>query len=393
MPLHPASGGWGSDVGHRPAALGGHRAPDRTRWPFRPGTRQAGGPGSHRAAPQQRCDCAVVGPLAATAGVSAGWLAAVLTVLCGWSAAFAWRVYRSGLSRVLVAADIVVIAAVVATQGHVAPAGMTAAGTSWILPLASTAIYIALLALRPAVGLPALLLVGAAYVATVPHPADAWFLVVQAAVTAILVGLIRRGGRKADAVVAVSLQAEQERQAEAAGRADEREHHRQLHDTMLSTLTMRPGRSMGRPPPCPLRPPATSTRPRRPGRGARRRGASRRPARPAAAGHGGGAAADPAHGRGGQPAAPGDRGHRRGAAQRGPARRRGRGPRQRPGRPGLGHHRGQRRRPRIRSPVGLPGPAGYQLESISGRMTAAGGTGVVHSTPGHGTTVVLRWLG
>jgi two-component system, NarL family, sensor kinase len=170
--------------------------------------------------------------------VSAGWLAAVLTVLCGWSAAFAWRVYRSGLSRVLVAADIVVIAAVVATQGHVAPAGMTAAGTSWILPLASTAIYIALLALRPAVGLPALLLVGAAYVATVPHPADAWFLVVQAAVTAILVGLIRRGGRKADAVVAVSLQAEQERQAEAAGRADEREHHRQLHDTMLSTLTM-----------------------------------------------------------------------------------------------------------------------------------------------------------
>ena len=81
-------------------------------------------------------------------------------------------------------------------------------------------------------------MVAAAYVTTVPHPADAWFLVVQAAVTAILVGLIRRGGRKADAVIAVSLQAEQERQAEAAARADEREHHRQLHDTMLSTLTM-----------------------------------------------------------------------------------------------------------------------------------------------------------
>jgi signal transduction histidine kinase len=182
--------------------------------------------------------CAVVGPLAATAAVSAGWLAAVITVLCGWSAAFAWRVHRSGLSRPLVLADIVVIAAIVATQGHVVPAGMTADGTSWILPLASTAIYISLLALRPAIGLPALLLVGAAYVATVPHAANAWFLVVQSAVTAILVGLIRRGGRQADAVVGASLQAEQDLRAEAARRADEREHHRQLHDTMLSTLTM-----------------------------------------------------------------------------------------------------------------------------------------------------------
>jgi hypothetical protein len=51
----------GSDAGHRPAALSGGQA-----------------------------------PLAATAGVSAAWLAAVITVLCGWSAAFAWRVYRSG---------------------------------------------------------------------------------------------------------------------------------------------------------------------------------------------------------------------------------------------------------------------------------------------------------
>jgi hypothetical protein len=100
--------------------------------------------------------CSVVGPLAATAGVSAAWLAIVITVLWGWSAAFAWRVYRSGLSRALVLADIAVIAAIVATQRHVVPAGLTADGTTWILPLASTAIYISLLALRPVIGLPAL---------------------------------------------------------------------------------------------------------------------------------------------------------------------------------------------------------------------------------------------
>ena len=182
--------------------------------------------------------CVIVGPIAATAGVSARWLAVVLTVLCGWSAAFAWRVRRRGLSRPLVLADLAVIAAVVAAQGHVVPAGMTAAGTSWILPLASTAIYISLLALRPVTGLAALTVVGAAYVTTAPHAADAWFLVVQAAVTTALVGLIRRSGRRADAVIAASLQAGQDMRAEAAARADEREHHRQLHDTMLSTLTM-----------------------------------------------------------------------------------------------------------------------------------------------------------
>ena len=257
--------------------------------------------------------CAVVGPLAATAGVSAVWLAAAITVLCGWSAAFAWRVYRSGLSRALVLADIAAIAAIVATQGHVIPAGMTADGTSWILPLASTAIYISLLALRPAIGLPALALVAVAYVATVPHPADAWFLVVQAAATTILVGLIRGGGRKADAVVAVSLQAEQERRAEAAGRADEREHHRQLHDTMLSTLTMVAAGAFGGP--SPTLSAQARPRPRRraghPGRGTGRSGAPRRPVRPARAGHGGSAAAGPADRRCGQPAAVGDRERRR----------------------------------------------------------------------------------
>jgi len=39
-----------------------------------------------------------------------------------------------------------------------------------------------------------------------------------------------------------------------------------------------------------------------------------------------------------------------------------------------------------------PAPRGIR-ESISGRMIAAGGTGVVNSVPGHGTTVVLRWPG
>lgn len=342
--------------------------------------------------------CAVVGPLAATAGVSAAWLAAVLTVLCGWSAAFAWRVWRSGLSRPLVLADIAVIAAIVAAQGHVVPAGLTADGTSWILPLASTAIYISLLALRPLIGLPALALVAAAYVATVPHPADAWFLVVQAAVTATLVGLIRRGGRKADAVVAVSLEAEQERRAEAAGRADEREHHRQLHDTMLSTLTMVAAGAFAGPSPT-LSAQAARDLDVALGTPA---GAPGDPALPAdlCARLEQVTAAAPLRARLSTVAVslPQSAADAIAAsvaeALRNVARHAGvdEAEVRVQGGPGWAaievSDRGRGFDPRSVSPA----PRGIR-ESISGRMTAAGGTGVVNSVPGRGTTVILRWPG
>ena len=342
--------------------------------------------------------CAVVGPLAATAGVSAAWLAAVLTVLCGWSGAFAWRVWRNGLSRPLVLADIAVIAAIVAAQGHVVPAGLTADGTSWILPLASTAIYISLLALRPLIGLPALALVAAAYVATVPHPADAWFLVVQAAVTATLVGLIRRGGRKADAVVAVSLEAEQERRAEAAGRADEREHHRQLHDTMLSTLTMVAAGAFAGPSPTLSaqaardldvalgRPAGTPADPARPADLCARleqvTAAAPLRARLSAV-----AVSLPQSAADAVAASVAE-------ALRNVARHAGvdEAEVRVQGGPGWAaievSDRGRGFDPRSVSPA----PRGIR-ESISGRMTAAGGTGVVNSVPGRGTTVILRWPG
>jgi anti-sigma regulatory factor (Ser/Thr protein kinase) len=342
--------------------------------------------------------CAVVGPLAAAGGVSAVWLAVVITVLCGWSAAFAWRVHRSGLSRTLVLADLVVIAAIVATQGHVVPAAMTADGTSWILPLASTAIYISLLALRPVIGLPALALVAVAYVATVPHPADAWFLVVQATVTAILVGLIRRSGRKADAVVGASLQAEQELRAEAADRADEREHHRQLHDTMLSTLTMVAAGAFDGPSPTlsaqaardldvvrgiPTGPPGDPARPT----DLRARLEQVTAAAPLRARLTGAAVTLPRSVTEGIAASVAE-------ALRNVARHAGVDEAEVSVRGGAGWatvevtDRG--RGFDLRSVA--PAPRGIR-ESISGRMIATGGTGVVTSAPGRGTTVVLRWPG
>ena len=67
---------------------------------------------------------------------------------------------------------------------------------------------------------------------------DGWLLVAETIVVAGLVAVIRGGAWAADEVVAASLETEGRVRAEEARRADEREQHRQLHDTVLSTLTM-----------------------------------------------------------------------------------------------------------------------------------------------------------
>jgi signal transduction histidine kinase len=181
---------------------------------------------------------AAIAVLAATTQISGRWLGAALTALCLWAALFAWRVRRSGLTAQVVLADAAVISALALAQQHLVPAALIADDTTWMLPLACTSVYILQLALRPRFGLPAAAMVIAAYGLGTGHPADAWLLVVEAIVAAGLVAVIRGGARQADEVVAAGLETERQLRAEEARRADEREQHRQLHDTVLSTLTM-----------------------------------------------------------------------------------------------------------------------------------------------------------
>ena len=155
-----------------------------------------------------------------------------------WSVFFVATVARRGPTWPLVLADAAVIMTIVATQRYVVPGPFIADGTTWMLPLASTAVYIAALALSPWLSLPTAGAVTAVYVLTVPHPGDAGFLIVQGLVTTALMTLVRRGGRSADAVIAGYLQTGLAARAEAARRADEREQYRRVHDTALSTLTM-----------------------------------------------------------------------------------------------------------------------------------------------------------
>jgi len=176
--------------------------------------------------------------LAATPAIDASWLAVVLTALCAWSVYFTWRVRHLGLTASVVLADAVVIAAVALAQQHLVPAVLIADSTTWMLPLACTSIYILQIALPLQFGLPGAAIVVVGYGLGSGHPTDAWLLVVEAIVAAGLMTVIRGGARQADVIVTTGLQTERQIRAEEARRADEREQHRQLHDTVLSTLTM-----------------------------------------------------------------------------------------------------------------------------------------------------------
>jgi signal transduction histidine kinase len=179
-----------------------------------------------------------VAVLAATKQTSGWWLAAPLTALCLWSAFFAWRVRRSGLTTTVVLVDTAVISALALAQQHLVPAALITDNTTWMLPLACTSVYILQIALPLWLSLPGAAVVVVAYGLGAGDVTDGWLLAVETAVAAGLVAVIRGGARQADTVVAAGLATERQIRAEEARRADEREQHRQLHDTILSTLTM-----------------------------------------------------------------------------------------------------------------------------------------------------------
>ena len=176
--------------------------------------------------------------LAATSQISALWLGGLLTALCLWSVFFAWRIRRRGLTQIVVLADAAAVSGLALVQLHLVPAVLIQDDTSWVLPLACTSVYILQIALRPWLALPGAAIVIVAYGIGADHPVDAWLLGVEMIVAAGLVAVIRGGARHADAVVAAGLETERQFRAEEARRSDEREQHRQLHDTVLSTLTM-----------------------------------------------------------------------------------------------------------------------------------------------------------
>src|SRR6201987_5731227 len=144
----------------------------------------------------------------------------------------------SGLTATVVLADAAIISALVLAQQHLVPAVLISDNTTWMLPLACTSVYVLQIALRPRLGLPGAAIVVTAYGLGAGGLADGWLLGVETIGAAGLVAVIRGGARQADTIIAAGLATERQIRAEEARRADEREQHRQLHDTVLSTLTM-----------------------------------------------------------------------------------------------------------------------------------------------------------
>jgi signal transduction histidine kinase len=189
----------------------------------------------------------VVAVLAATKQVSGWWLAGPLTGLGLWSAFFTWRIRRVGLTPALVLTDTAVIAALALAQRHMVPAELIADSTTWMLPLACTSVYIMQIALPPRLALPGAAILVIAYGVGAGDLSAGWLLAVETIVVAGLVAVVRGGARQADESVAVSLESERRIRAADARLADEREQHRQLHDTILSTLTMVAAGAFGEP--------------------------------------------------------------------------------------------------------------------------------------------------
>lgn len=172
-------------------------------------------------------------------GVSRRWQVCVLGGLAVWALLFAVRAAARGLSSGLVASDTAVVALALLVQERLVTVEAVVDETTWAVMLASTAIYVAQLGLSQLAGLAAAAVVIAAYLAGAPAAtSQVRVLFVQAVVVNALMWLLRRGGGRADAVVAERDREHRRAMVEAARRADERHHRSEMHDSVLATLVM-----------------------------------------------------------------------------------------------------------------------------------------------------------
>ncbi|MGC4893026.1 sensor histidine kinase [Micromonospora sp. DT31] len=196
-----------------------------------------------------RLTCGLVGAAVAvsvrTPPVRVALLVPAVVVLTAWSLWYAWRAFRHGIGSALVAGDVALTtAAGLATPWLVAPEVLPGEA-SWIAVLASTSVINAQATAPARWSVPAGLLLTAAYATGVTlagNPgeaaAHAGTLLAQVGCAAVMAAVMRRRIGRADAVFADYQRLSHEAVAARAVREAERRHNRDLHDTVLGTLTM-----------------------------------------------------------------------------------------------------------------------------------------------------------
>lgn len=196
-----------------------------------------------------RLTCGVAGAAAAlavrTGPVDPTLLVVVVTILTGWSVWFARTGRRTGLTGGLIAVDVTLTVATCLLIPRLVAPEVLPGEVSWVAILASTSVIVAQIALRPRWAVPAGLLVAAAY-ALGAHLAGndteavmhATTLTVQTGSATALAAVLRRSSRRADRAFAEGQRVARDAVIARTAREAERRQNRDLHDTILSTLTM-----------------------------------------------------------------------------------------------------------------------------------------------------------
>jgi signal transduction histidine kinase len=172
-------------------------------------------------------------------------LAVAVVVLTIWSFVFYRQTVDNGIrARIVLIDAALTIVACLTMRVLVAPDVMPG-GVSWVAVLASTSIVTAPFALRVVHGMLLGLTIASAYCVgafladqrseAISHSA---VLVAQTFLAAGLVYVTRRSARAADSVFTAYQRAHRETVIARAAREAERKQNRDLHDTVLSTLTM-----------------------------------------------------------------------------------------------------------------------------------------------------------
>jgi signal transduction histidine kinase len=196
-----------------------------------------------------RLTCGLIGAVVAlavrTAPVRVSLLVPAVVVLTAWSIWYAVRALRTGIGGALMAGDVALTtAACLLIPWLVAPEVLPGEG-SWIAVLASTTVINTQATAPARWSVPAGLLLTAAYVIganaagnRAEAAAHAATLLVQTACAAMMTGVMRRRIGRADRDFADYQRLSGEAVAARTAREVERRQNRDLHDTVLATLTM-----------------------------------------------------------------------------------------------------------------------------------------------------------
>ncbi|MET8350172.1 MULTISPECIES: ATP-binding protein [unclassified Micromonospora] len=196
-----------------------------------------------------RLTCGLVGAVVAlsvrTPPVEPALLLPGVAVLTGWSLWYAGRAMRHGITPTLVAGDVAVTTVACLLIPRLVAPGVLPGEGSWIAVLASTTVINAQATAPARWSVPAGLLVTAAYAMGAHgagNPAEARAhaatLLVQTACTAMMTSVMRHRIGRADRAFAEHQRLTRDALIARAAREAERRQNRDLHDTVLGTLTM-----------------------------------------------------------------------------------------------------------------------------------------------------------